>query len=242
MRTWMQAFAVTALTVFGASLAHADSLQVAPVNIEMKAMSAATSLTLRNSGKRAIKAQIRVFSWSQVAGEEKLEPTKDIVASPPMATVEPGKDFVVRVVRLNPQPAASEETYRIIVDEIPGANPVKGSGLELSFRYSIPVFVASQSGGKTDLIWTTAKRDGKTVITATNNGDRHVRISDFKVADLSGKQATITKGLAGYVLARSSMSWVAPGPVQMAANGPILITAMGDQGAINAEARAEAAH
>lgn len=241
MRISMQAIAVIALTVFGASLAHADSLQVAPVNIEMKAVSAATTLSLRNSGKQATKAQIRIFRWSQVAGEDKLEPTKDLVASPPMATVEPGKDFVVRIVRLNPQPAPIEETYRIIVDEIPGANALKGSGLDLAFRYSIPVFIPSPAGGKADLVWSSVKRDGKTVITATNNGDRHVRLADFKVADSNGKQAMIAKGLAGYVLARSSMSWVAPGPVQMAAKGPLLITAQGDQGVINAEARAEAA-
>lgn len=241
MRARLSAIAIALSIVMTALPAHAGSLQVSPVSVEMKAPSAASSLLLRNTGKEAIKAQVRVFRWSQVNGEEKLEPVKDIVASPPMATIEADKDFTVRLVRLSKQPVAAEETYRLIVDELAGPQKVKQSGVALAFRYSIPVFISPAQGGKADVIWSTTKRDGKTVITAVNGGDRHVRISDFKVKDAKGKQVTIAQGLAGYVLARSSMSWVAPGTVQTGGNGPLLITAQGDQGAINAEARADAA-
>lgn len=240
MRLRFTAIALALVMGMVGSVAHAGSLQVSPVSIEMKAPSAATSVLLTNSGKETISAQVRIFRWSQIGGEEKLEPVKDIVASPPMATIAAGKEFTVRLVRLSKAPVASEETFRIIVDELPGPQKIKHSGVDLNFRYSIPVFVTPRQVGKANLTWSVAKRDGKTLITAVNDGDRRVRIHDFKVKDAKGKQVTIAQGLAGYVLARSSMSWVAPGTVQVTGGSPLLISAQGDQGAIHAEARSDA--
>lgn len=241
MRVWTTAFAGLMFSLTATSLAHAGSLQVAPVSIEMKAHAAATSITLRNYGKAPIKAQVRVFRWVQVDGQERLEPTNDLVASPPMATVVPDKDYVVRLVRTAKQPVAAEETYRLIVDELPDPANMKAGRLNIAFRYSVPVFVSPLQAGESALTWSVEKRNGKTLLTAVNSGDRRVRVADLKVRNAKGKQVTIAKGLAGYVLARSSMSWVAPGSVQGSDTVPVLITALGDQGTINAEARTAAA-
>lgn len=241
MRAKTTTIALAFLSMVAVPIAHAGSLQVAPISIEMKAPAMTSSVTLRNPGKAPIKAQVRVFRWTQTNGQERLEPARDVVASPPMATVAPNKDYVVRLVRLSKKPVATEETYRIIVDELPDPSQMRGTGLNIAFRYSIPVFVMPQDGAKPALSWSVAKREGKTIITAANNGDRRVRISDLQVSDAKGKPLIAEKGLAGYVLARSSMSWVAPGTAQASGNSPVLITAQGDQGAINAEARTEAA-
>ncbi len=145
MRAWKTALTVSLFTVVASPLAYASSLQVAPVSIEMVAPSAASALTLKNSGADPIKAQIRVFRWSQVNGEDKMEPVTDIVASPPMATVMPNKNFIVRLVRLSKQPVAAEENYRIIVDELPdNSKGTPARGVAMAFRYSIPVFVMPQ--------------------------------------------------------------------------------------------------
>ncbi len=243
MRTWTPAIVAAMLTLATAPFAHAGSLQVSPTFVEIAAPAAASSITLRNSGSIPLKAQVRVFRWTQADGKDVLEPTTDLVASPPMVSVAGGKQAVVRLVRHTKQPLAGEESYRILVDEIPGLvtkTSTNQSSLQLAFRYSVPVFAMPQAKGKPSLTWSAAKRDGKTLITAVNNGDRRVRLADFRVKDARGKEVVVAKGLAGYVLARSSMSWVAPSTIQ-AGSTPILIAADGDQGAINAEARAEAA-
>lgn len=241
MRVWTMVVAAILGTLAITPHAHAGSLQVAPVSIEMKAPAQASSLMLRNPGKNPLKAQVRVFRWSQVNGQEALEPATDLVASPPMATVAPGKDYVVRLVRLAKQPAVAEETYRIIVDELPEPGSVKGTGLDIAFRYSVPVFVTPEQGGKPALTWSVAQRDGNSIITAVNQGDRRVRIADLKAGASASRQVEVSRGLAGYVLARSSMSWVAPGSVQGSGSAPVLITALGDQGPINAQAQPGAA-
>ena len=65
-------------------VASAASLQVAPTTVEIPMGSSASTLMLKNPGKAPLKAQIRVYRWSLAAGEEKLEPANDVVASPPM--------------------------------------------------------------------------------------------------------------------------------------------------------------
>src|SRR5256885_668905 len=116
--------AVTLATIALASLvpgsaAQAASLQVAPVSLEVRAPGAATTITLRNEGTEPLNAQIRVFRWVQTGSEEKLVPTDDVVASPPLTTLAPKTDYTVRLVRVTKQPLSGGESYRLFVDEIP---------------------------------------------------------------------------------------------------------------------------
>lgn len=217
----------------------AASLQVSPVTLDIPAPGSATTLTLNNTGTTPLKAQMRVFRWSMVNGKEHLEPATDVVASPPIAALQPSANYVVRVVRISKAPVVQEETYRLVVDEIPEPSArVKGT-VTMAFRYSIPVFFTPQGASSSDLIWSTAQRDGKLYVSATNTGNRRVRLADLAVADGAGKRVTIAKGLAGYVFARQSKSWVAPLAVQKAAS-PLTVTAQGDLGPIDARALPEA--
>ena len=47
-----------------------------------------------------------------------LTPTNDVVASPPLASLQPNTDYTVRVVRTRKDPAVKEEAYRLLVDEL----------------------------------------------------------------------------------------------------------------------------
>src|SRR5437588_508203 len=100
---------VACIVVLAASVgARAGSLQVEPVLIDVAAPGAASTVTLRNEGSMPINAQIRVFRWSQVDGKENLEPTDDVVASPPAAKLASKTNYVVRVVRVTKRPVSGE--------------------------------------------------------------------------------------------------------------------------------------
>ena len=222
------------------NLVSAASLQVTPTTAEIVAGNSATTLTLQNPGKFPLKAQIRVMRWSLVNGEDHLEPATEVVASPPMMSIKPNADYVVRLVRLSKQPVAAEETYRVLVDEIPDPAQRAAGTVTLAFRYSIPVFFLAGPAAKSDLTWSFQSRSGKIFVSATNTGTRRVRLADLRIDNGKGKPLMITKGLAGYVLARSSKSWVAPGGAVLSAGVPLQVTAMGDLGPINARALPEA--
>ena len=240
MRLTFAAFSTALSLIAFTAPGSAASLQVSPTSLEIAAPAAAKTMTLNNPGSVPLKAQIRVMRWSLVNGEEILEPATDVVASPPIASLQPKTDYVVRIVRVAKKPVAAEENYRLIIDEIPDKSLLPNRSIAIAFRYSVPVFFMPQSGGAPKLAWAVKTVNGKTYVSATNTGARRVRLADLQIADGQGNTVMIAKGLAGYVLARSAKSWVAPGMVRSAGT-PLQITARGDLGPINASALSEAA-
>jgi fimbrial chaperone protein len=224
-----------ALAASGTS--RAASLQVSPVMVEIAAPGAASTLKLRNEGAAPIHAQIRVFRWSQANGEDKLEPTTDVVASPPLATLAPKSDYTVRLVRVSKTPVAKEETYRLFIDELPDAAGQRNRTVNLVLRYSIPVFFYHSDVAPPKLAWSVDHSGGKLSVVARNSGDRHVRISALKLRDASGSTVSFGNGLTGYVLGGSSMRWAAPPGSRLTAGNPIVVSAQGDLGPINDSAQ-----
>ena len=220
--------------------APAAQLRVEPVLLEMNAPAAAGTLNLRNDEDDAVTVQTRVLRWSQNAGKETLEPTTDVVASPPAVTMAPGTDYVVRIVRVTKQPVRGEESYRVIVDQLPRAGRQSRS-VNLLIRQSIPVFFRGRELSLPAVTWSIGSDAGKLVVLASNTGDERLRIASLRLRDSSGGVVSFGNGLVGYVLGRSSMSWIAPSyPRGFATGGPVSIAAETDRGPTHAVAQSPA--
>jgi fimbrial chaperone protein len=219
------------------SLAHAASLQVQPAMLDVAAPGAAATLTLRNEGTAPINVQVRVFRWSQSDGEERLEPTDDVVASPPAVTLAPNADYVTRVVRLTKRPVEGEETYRLLVDELPDAAQARGNSVKLLVRHSIPVFFTASDRTPPAISWSISKRGEQVVLSARNAGSSHLRISALSLGDEGGKTISFGRGLVGYALGRATMRWTAPGAARgFASRGSVKISGQGNDGPFRATA------
>jgi fimbrial chaperone protein len=229
--------AVAALLVAGAHLpAQAGSLQVEPVLIDVTtAGSAASSVTLHNAGTTPINAQVRVFRWSQTNGQEKLEPTDDVAASPPVISLGPNAKNIVRIIRQTKQPVVGEESYRLLVDQLPDLTQQKNGGVNLMVRYSIPVFFGAANKKSPTLAWSVAVKGDKVTLTAHNTGDRRLRLSALTVQDASGRKISLGTGLAGYALGGSTKSWTVPSH-GFAAGGSASVSGQSDGGPIRAVA------
>ena len=240
MCSWISGLLAASAIIAAPAVASASSLQITPISIEVPAPGAASAVTLNNPGADAVNAQIRIFKWVQNNGEDELIPTKDVVASPPAAKLAPGKKSVIRVVRLGKTPAAAEENYRLIVDELPKPVKAGSAGVGFSVRYSIPVFF-SKAGDDADLSWQATVAKGLLVLKAENSGGRRVRLASLAVVNGSGKTIKVGEGLAGYVLGQSWRQWIVKSKA-IAAGGTIKITAQGDNGPIEATAKVVAAN
>ncbi len=220
----------------------AASFQASPVSVEIRAPGAVSNVTVKNEANAPLNAQIRVFRWSVVDGKEKLEPATDIVASPPMALVAANGEQVIRLVRVSKAPVQAEENYRILIDEIPDPAKRKNGQVSLALRYSIPVFIMPATAAEPQLNWSVEQSGGEKYLSVTNSGGRRVKISNLQVKDAGGASVSLGEGLNGYVLARSSMRWVLPSKAaKLVLNGPVAVTASGDTGPINAQAKQNAA-
>lgn len=237
-RVKLAILAITAL--FGAvDGSAAAQLRVEPVLLELTAPAAAGSLTLRNDEDTEVVVQTRVMRWSQAGGKETLEPTTDVVASPPTVKMAAGADYVVRVVRVSKQPVRGEESYRVIVDQLPNIRRQQTRAINLLIRHSIPVFFRSAQLNPSSVAWSLNHDGDKLIVVATNSGDERLRIASLRLRDAAGTAISFGNGLIGYALGRSSMSWSAPShPRGFGANGSVSIAAETDKGPINAMAQA----
>jgi fimbrial chaperone protein len=233
----------TAIGLLAAPSLQAAQLRVEPVLLDLTAPAAAATLTLRNDDDVVVTAQTRVFRWSQSAGKETLEPTTDVVASPPTVKLSPHADYVVRVVRVSRQPVQGEESYRVLVDQIPEPQNQRDRAINLLVRQSIPAFFRARQLSTAAVSWSLAYENDRLVVTARNDGDERLRIASLKLRSPSGQTINFGGGLVGYALGRSSMSWAAPGVERnFAAGGQVSISAMSDKGPVNATASAPVRH
>lgn len=241
MRSWISGLLAAVAISATAAVASASSLQVTPVNIEVPAPGAASTVTLNNAGDEPVNAQIRIFKWVQKNGKDELIPTRDVVASPPAVKLAIGRKSVIRIVRVGKTPAASEEAYRLVIDEVPKPPKANAAGVGFTVRHSIPVFF-SKSGADADLSWKASMVKGQLVLVASNAGGRRVRLASLRVVN-AGKTINVGQGLAGYVLGQSSREWaVKSGVKPIAPGGTITILAQGDNGPIEATAKVQASN
>lgn len=208
----------------------AASLSVTPVIIEGAGGQNAHVVTLHNAGEKPIHAQVRVLSWRQSNGEDILEETRRVVASPPIAEVAPGGDFTIRVVRMANEPLAGEESYRLLIDEIPDAALRRNGLVALAIRFSVPAFFSPADASLPRVTWSVGRSGSRSHLVASNMGDKRLKVSDLYYG---GKP--VAKGLAGYILGRSEKSWPLP-PGAKVAGG---VTAMTDRGPLAGTANAK---
>jgi len=197
--------------------ATAANLQVSPISLEFSPREQAQGIWLSNSGTTPLRAQVRVQQWSQTDNQDQLAATRELAASPPAVDIPPGEKQLVRIIRLQPAQPALEQTYRLIIDELPAAT-ADGSmppGLQFLLRYSVPVFIgvedpAPATGKPSDISQLAASLQAAAqpaTLTVKNTGRKRVKISQLVHVDAAGKRTPLASGLLGYVLAGQQMQW-----------------------------------
>lgn len=219
-----------------ATPSHAASLRVSPVLIDLSAPTAASSIQIWNDAKRPISVQVRIFRWTQKNGVDSYTPATDVAVSPPISQLKPGGENMVRVVRTSKTPVKAEESYRLIVDELPGAATKKSGTVNFVIRHSIPVFFSPQENSGANVAWSVQPKSGGYQVTARNTGDKRLRVADLALQSKGGAAVAQQQGLVGYVLGNSSTSWFIPGTKGNRGGGSLTISAQSEAGPINAQA------
>lgn len=239
MRNIVSALAFACAIAIGCD-AKAQSLQVSPTMVELQPSANAATIVVRNPGSALAVAQIRIFRWTQKGGDDVLDPTSEVVASPPAARIPPGGEQIIRVVRASRSGSPVESSYRIVVDEIPNTPAQQGSAVVLRTQYSIPVFLLPERTSRSALSWQIQNEGELVRITATNSGERRSRITDLALVRTGGEKVHSMNGLFGYVLARSTRSWTVQPTATLANGEKLTISAQHEVGAISAVATVDA--
>ncbi|MWA33505.1 fimbria/pilus periplasmic chaperone [Burkholderia pseudomallei] len=200
---------LAALTLAGAvAPASGATLQISPVTVEMAADNPAAGVTLSNPGARPIYGQVRTFRWTQEQGDDMLAPAPELVASPPLVQIGGQGEQLVRLGRAPPKKPRREESYRVLIDELPTPDAPVVNGIAIRLRYSIPVFVVPDVAlGPPKLTWRIVHGATGWLLRVTNDGERHAQLASVRLVDDAGKAYEIAPGLLGYALAGGMRQW-----------------------------------
>lgn len=188
---------------FGAAAlaAQAAEFSVSPVRIFMTPRDRAVAVTVANEGDQPVFIQAELLSWAQKAGgDDVLEPTDNIVLSPPIVTIPPKARQVLRLARVGPPPAGAEQTYRMILREVPEARPADGSvKVQVALAFSIPIFVTPQ--GAKRQVACAPQKGGVDIVRAVcdNSGNAYAQARSIAVIGADGTRIA-SRDLGGYIL------------------------------------------
>jgi len=219
--------AVLAASCLGAPGARAGGLEVAPIGVDFAAGQMAQTITVTNRATAPATVQLRTFDWSQPGGIDRLAPTDAVVASPPIVTIPPGREQVIRVLLRRPAGAA-EKSYRLMVEEIPV--PVPGQ-INLALHLSLPIFVSAAAPGQAKITWSARPAGGGVVeLAARNDGTRHAKFDGLTITPRGG---AASQAFSGYVLPGQEKRWRIP-LRGLDRAGQVTLRGAGDQGGVDA--------
>jgi len=179
------------LTLFASSFwpVYASPFSVSPVRIYMKPKDKAVAVTITNDGDKELVMQADLYSWKQKTdGKDELELTEDLLLTPPIIKL-PGKSRqVVRLARLHRTKTDQQQTYRMVVREIPEALPSTGNlQLQIAIAFSLPVFITPPNA-KYKLDCTASRSAVDTVsVTCENTGKAYAQLVELGLSSSSGQ-------------------------------------------------------
>lgn len=185
--------------------AHSQGLQVTPVGLELTLPQRASTVTVSHPGGAETAVQARAFSWTQVDGVDRLEPTAELRLSPPIATLAAGREQVVRAVYTGA--GADFAAFRVLVDELPSDPGERRDAVRLLLRYSLPVFVRSVGATAPALSFSIGRGAGGAVLRVHNSGGSPARLSALAVHGQDEPLWPRQAGLLGYVLPGAWREW-----------------------------------
>lgn len=205
----MRLLLIACAAVFGAPLAIAGSFDVNPIRVDLTPQMRSAAVTVRNSGDDPVVVQISVQAWSQSGGKDILTDTKDVIVSPPIATIPAGQAQIVRIGMRRAPDAQRELSYRMFLQEVPPPPRPGFQGLVVALRIGLPIFVQPRQGtGKAALVWNLDTSSPDTLkLKVDNKGTAHIQISTIELFRGSGNDAVADFSGLAYVLSGQTRDW-----------------------------------
>lgn len=214
--------------------AGAAQFTITPVRIFMTPRDRAVAVTVTNDSDEDVVMQADLYTWKQKPdGSDDLALTEDLVLTPPILKLAPRARQVVRLARLTPAPQGVQQTYRLIMREVPEARSGAQLQLQVALAFSLPVFI-SPPGVKRDLQCGLERVAADTVrAVCTNSGNAYAQIRAFEVIDARGMKVA-ARETGGYLLPAIKRAFELKGSEGRIAAGNVKLQVALDDGTLQA--------
>ena len=194
------------ISLFLPAAALAGSFQVTPISVTVPHGRPIAAITVKNEADEPVSIRVLTFRWTQEGGEDVHTKTSELLASPPIFTIPARGTQLVRVGLAKPA-SEGELAYRVILEEIPRADPA--AGLRVTLRLSIPFYKQPKVAGRAETAWSaTRSRSGALKIEGVNSGALHDHVLRIDALDERGARTTLVDR-PGVVLPGSRRQWAA---------------------------------
>jgi fimbrial chaperone protein len=170
-----------------ANLCLAGSMTVFPLRVTFDGGKTSEVVTVRNTDSKPLLLQPTMTKWTQVEGQEVLEPTRDVLLSPPLVEIPPGESQTVRIVLRREADPTVQATYRLVLQEVPRKTETNTQQVVMALKITLPVFVTAKTPSPPVLSVSTSP--GSSVLQFKNSGQSHVQVKTVAVSDGSSQIA-----------------------------------------------------
>lgn len=159
------------------------SIDVSPVRVDLSESRDKGIVRIINNEDHAMSYEVGVVSWAQ--NDERKEvysPTDDLLVVPPLFTLDPGEEQIVRVGMVAAPDPRMEKAYRMFITELarPQPDPTTSTGIDMRLQIGIPVFVAGQGLPTATLDYVDSMQfDEQLFLRFRNNGNMHVKVTEI---------------------------------------------------------------
>jgi fimbrial chaperone protein len=186
--------------------AVASSFIASPVTFDLSPNKPMSILRLTNNGESDLRLQVHAVKWGTDGHNETQVDTDDIILNPPVFMLKPGQQQFMRFGLRSVVPTATEQSYRLILDEIPDETSVGESvGIRTALRVSIPVFT-NPVQKVVRVTWHLIRKENRYVLVCDNSGNTHLKINGFVIADEKGVPVVRNSDPA-YIMPEQRKEW-----------------------------------
>ena len=180
------------LTVYAA-------IDISPVLVEMSEQQNKQVVRISNSGETTKSFQVDVVAWSQSDEEREIyTPTEELLVVPPLFTLQPGAQQVVRIGLMRAADTDKELSYRIFFTELepPQMKEQTVSGLNVRLRFGVPVFVAPLAPAAPNVQLVNFKTvDTHTFMKLKNTGNVRVKVNEVRFQDHTSADKEVSQAV-----------------------------------------------
>jgi len=230
------------MLLIGSASTQAANLGVSPTLIDVHAGESVAGLRVHNGDdSEPVNVQARLVRWQQEAGADVYTPTEAVVVSPPVSRVAPGAENLIRVIRTDQTPVVGEESYRLLIDQLPDPGAEAAGTVSILIRHAVPVFFAAANATPAQAQWQIARAtrtdpDASAQagwrMTVHNSGDKRLRLANLNLQDSNDRVAGEHSGLLGYVLGHSSMTFFIAAQANTTTASALRVSAQSETGEI----------
>ncbi|MCJ7555429.1 MAG: fimbria/pilus periplasmic chaperone, partial [Gammaproteobacteria bacterium] len=196
---------------------RAAAIDVTPVRIDLRRAGESAELRVSNKDRQPVSVEVVARKLDQdTEGRDILKDTDEILAVPPIFTIAPGGQQIVRIAFLGQPDPAKEGSYRLLVTELDPPAGNQGAAVTMRLQINMPVFVApaSQKASPDIQLVSTRMSEQGTYITLRNAGSAHVKLKSVELIGNTGvmpAEGEPVVGQARYLLPGTTLELLVPG-------------------------------